>query len=189
LDVDVELRRVGRHLYSYLRSQRIPCAVGRHKIPLSKRAISDLLEKYCVDGLMGMGNPIEYKAKTAYDVVIRLTGRTIYINIKKDDEAAACFNVTWISSKSVIDRVMGDPAIAGNLYYIKITYKMGREYLKVTGVYLAGPLTSLRLIAFDRREKGSIPSGYRVPLFYNGAHYFLPDSSFTLLAPFRPTLR
>lgn len=176
------LEEIAGYIHEYLNEQDIVCAIGKNKLLLDKKAISDILEKYCIDALITeFGNNLEAKKRTAYDFSLTLDGEEIYVNIKTQDLKISQSNeVTWISSKSAILRTLQNPKIASNLYYLKISYVIDNNgEIVVRSTDIAGPLSKLKslLILYDKSRKTDIP--YRIPTYYNGAHYFLPNRAFS----------
>jgi len=176
------LVEIANYIQRYLNEQNISCVIGRHKLLLDKKAVSELLEKYSIDALMTkFGDTLEVKKRTAYDFSLSLNKEKIYVNIKTQDlETSQLSEVTWISSKSVIERVLQNPKIASSLYYLKISYIIDSHgKIVVKSADVAGPLSKLkgRLILYDKSQKTEIP--YRIPTYYNGAHYFLHNDEFS----------
>jgi len=176
------LVEIANYIQRYLNEQKIPCTIGRHKLLLDKKAISELLEKHSIDALMTkFGDALEAKKRTAYDFSLSLNKEEIYVNIKTQDlETSQLSDATWISSKSVIERAFQNPKIASSLYYLKISYIIDNHgKIVVKSADVAGPLSKLkgRLILYDKSQKTEIP--YRIPTYYNGAHYFLPNREFS----------
>jgi len=99
------LVEIANYIQRYLNEQNISCVIGRHKLLLDKKAVSELLEKYSIDALMTkFGDTLEVKKRTAYDFSLSLNKEKIYVNIKTQDlETSQLSEVTWISSKSVIE--------------------------------------------------------------------------------------
>ena len=67
------LVEIANYIQRYLNEQNISCVIGRHKLLLDKKAVSELLEKYSIDALMTkFGDTLEVKKRTAYDFSLSL---------------------------------------------------------------------------------------------------------------------
>ncbi len=80
-----EIRNLLQGLGQKFNAVQIPAKIGKNRLLLSTRAISDMIEKYCIDRLMidypGMVHPA--KEGKAFDVVIE-TMPPFNINIKTE---------------------------------------------------------------------------------------------------------
>lgn len=154
----------------HLNSVRIPVRVGKYKLELSARTLSDVIEKHTIDYMVDYfgKDKVQFKNWRGYDVIITLLEETIYVNIKTQ-EHNELLDATWLFSASVIKELQ-KKEILEHLYCIKFSYiKGGRDFLEFPSAKIAGPLSDVDLIYYT---KGDIPP-CRLRTEFNGTHCHL----------------
>jgi len=179
----MEIHRLIAGLGRELNAIQIPTKIGKSKLSLSTRAISDMIEKYCIDILMSRYGPnmvrLSEKGKP-YDVVIE--GESpLYINIKTELKGQLAYDAIWICSESVLRRM--SKMLKEILYYLRLEYAKN-DVITINKVSYAGPLSALgsQLIIYDKPNRKMARNGkrvnYRIATHYNGKHVHLLTSSF-----------
>lgn len=156
----------------YLNSIQIPMRIGKYKIELSTRTLSDVVEKHVISftiDFFGKDN-VKYGNWSGYDVIIiDLEGETIYINIKTN-----LFNPkmdgTWLCSASVIGR-LEKKGILKYLYCTKFEYIKENNFLKFISCKVAGPISDIQLIYYTKGET----TKYKIRKEFNGTHCHILD--------------
>lgn len=179
----MEIQKFLTGLDHELNAIKIPAKIGENKLSLSTRAISDMIEKYCIDVLMNRygQNIISIAGKgKPYDVVIE--GATlIYINIKTEFQGQLGYDAIWICSESALIRM--PESLKKSLYYLRLEYTQN-DIITIKRVSYAGPISALinKLIVYDK-SSGKMTQqdqavNYRIATHYNGKHVHLLTSSF-----------
>ena len=90
----------------YLNSIEIPVRIGKHKLELSSRTLSDVIEKHAIDYMIDYFGEDKVQSKNwrGYDVIIILLEETIYVNIKTQ-EYNENLDATWLFSASVVKQL------------------------------------------------------------------------------------
>lgn len=164
------LKEFAQRCKDHLNSVNIPVRIGKHKIGLSSRTLSDVIEKHTVDYMIDYfgKDKVQFKNWRGYDVIIILLEETIYVNIKTQ-EYNENLDATWLFSASVVKQLQKEH-ILEHLYCIKFEYiKQDRDYLNFTSGKVAGPLSDVELIYFT---KGAQPP-CRLRTEFNGTHCHL----------------
>jgi hypothetical protein len=154
----------------HLNSVKIPVSVGRHKLELSSRTLSDVIEKHTIDYMIDYfgEDKIRFKNWRGYDVIIILLEETIYVNIKTQ-EYKENLDATWLFSASVVKELQKQK-ILSHLYCIKFDYiKENRDSLEFPSAKITGPLSEVELIYYT---KGETPP-CRLRTEFNGTHCHL----------------
>jgi len=167
---------------SYLNQQRIRTRVGRNNLSLSRRSISDILEKWVMDFLLSShADLVQFKSGPGYDFIVTVSGERAFVNIKTEYERQG---YSWLCSSSVLTK---RKEILDKLYFYKLTYLDADGIVRVTDDAIAGPLKEL--ITWNRvviHKKGdALPEGIvrgDFPTHYNGEHCFLSRENFSLLS-------
>lgn len=155
---------------AHLNSVKIPVKIGRHKIELSSRTLSDVIEKHTIDYMIDYfgEDKVQFKNWRGYDVIIILLEQMVYINIKTQ-EYNEKLDATWLFSASVVKELQKHKLLE-HLYCIKFDYiKANRDYLEFTSGKIAGPLSNVDLIYYT---KGDEPP-CRLRTEFNGTHCHL----------------
>lgn len=177
-----EIRNFLQRIDQKLNAIQIPATVGKNRLTLSKRSISDLIEKYCIDILMidypEMVHPT--KEGKAFDVVIDATPN-FNINIKTEFRGQYRYDAIWLCSQSVLEKMLS--SLKETLYYLRLEYDLD-DIVHINQVSFAGPLRTLenQLIIFDKATGRMTQDGReincRLAKKYNGRHVHLLTSAF-----------
>ena len=166
------LRDFANKCREHLNSTGIPVAVGKHRLGLSPRSLSDLVEKHTVDFMIdyfGEKN-VWFGDWDGYDAVIIAKG-PIYVNVKIA-EFGDKLEASWVFSASTQQKVKD---ILAGLYLIKFEYhKEGRDFLEVSSAKVAGPLSSVELICYAKGD----PAPCKLRKDFNGTHCHLRNTYF-----------
>lgn len=164
------LKEFSQRCKDHLNSLEILVTIGEHKLLLSSRTLSDVIEKHTIDLMIdyfGEGN-VKFKNWRGYDVIIITLEETIYVNIKTN-EYNENLDATWLFSASVVKQLQKEH-ILEHLYCIKFEYiKQDRDYLNFMSGKVAGPLSDVELIYYT---KGASPP-CRLRTEFNGTHCHL----------------
>jgi hypothetical protein len=161
------LKEFAQKCKNYLNSARIPIQIGRHKLELSSRTLSDVIEKNTIDFMIDYfgKDKVKFKNWRGYDVIIITLEETLYVNIKTQEQNEN-LEATWLFSASVVEELKKGKIIE-HLYCIKFDYvKQHREFLLFPSVKVAGPLSVVDLIYYT---KGDDPP-CRLRTEFNGTH-------------------
>ncbi|MBI4378003.1 MAG: hypothetical protein HY578_02785 [Nitrospinae bacterium] len=164
------LKEFSQECKDHLNSVKIPIKIGKHKIELSSRTLSDVIEKHTIDFMIDYfgRNKVKFKNWRGYDVVIITLDEILYVNIKTQ-EYNEKLDATWLFSASVVKELKKEK-ILEHLYCTKFEYiKENRDYLEFPFGKVAGPLSEVDLIYYTR---GDTPS-CRIRTEYNGTHCHL----------------
>lgn len=151
----------------YLNAVQIPVRIGKHKLGLSSRTLSDVIEKHTIDYMIDYfgKDKVQFKNWRGYDVIIILLEETIYVNIKTQ-EYNELLDATWLFSASVV-KTLEEQRILEHLYCIKFDYiKETRDFLEFPSAKVVGPLSEVELIYYT---KGSKPP-CKLRTEFNGTH-------------------
>ncbi|MBI5188440.1 MAG: hypothetical protein HZA07_05140 [Nitrospirae bacterium] len=154
----------------HLNFVKIPVKIGKYKIELSSRTLSDVIEKHTVDYMIDYfgKDKVQFKNWRGYDVIIILLEQTIYVNIKTQ-EYNEILDATWLFSASVVKELQKQK-IFEYLYCIKFEYiKENRVFLEFPFAKVAGPLSKVDLVYYTKGEKP--PCKLRTE--FNGTHCHL----------------
>ena len=154
----------------YLNSVQIPVRVGKRKLELSSRTLSDVVEKHTIDYMIDYfgEDKVQFKNWRGYDVIIILLEETIYVNIKTQ-EYNKNLDATWLFSASVV-KYLQKERILEHLYCTKFEYsKEGRDYLEIVTGKVAGALADVDLIYYTKGDKPPC----RLRTEFNGTHCHL----------------
>jgi hypothetical protein len=154
----------------YLNSLKIPVRIGKHKLQLSSRTLSDVIEKHTIDLMIDYfgKDRVKFKSWRGYDVIIITLEETLYVNIKTN-EYNESLDATWLFSASVVKDLQKE-GILEHLYCIKFKYiKQNRDYLEFTSGKIAGPLSEVDLIYYTKGDKPPC----RLRTEFNGTHCHL----------------
>lgn len=160
---------------NHLNSVKIPVKIGKHKIELSSRTLSDVIEKHAIDYMIDYFGEerVQFKNWRGYDVIIILLEETIYINIKTQ-EYNEKLDATWLFTASVVKELQKQK-ILEHLYCIKFDHiRENRDFLEFTSAKVAGPLSQVDLIYYT---KGDV-SPCRLRTEFNGTHCHLKNEFF-----------
>lgn len=166
----VILKKFVQECKEYLNSVQIQVRIGKHKIELSSRTLSDVIEKHTIDYMIDYfgEDKVQFKNWRGYDVVILLLEETIYVNIKTQ-EYNKNLDATWLFSASVVKELQKQE-IFKHLYCVKFEYiKENQDFLKFLYAKVAGPLSQVDLIYYT---KGKNPP-CRLRTEFNGTHCHL----------------
>ncbi|MBI3812959.1 MAG: hypothetical protein HY279_00630 [Nitrospinae bacterium] len=155
---------------AHLNSVKIPVKIGRHKIELSSRTLSDVIEKHTIDYLIDYfgEDKVKFKNWRGYDVIIIFIEETVYINIKTQ-EYNERLDATWLFSASVVKELQRQKTLE-HLYCIKFDYiKENCDYLEFASGKIAGPLSKVDLIYYTKGDKPPC----RLRTEFNGTHCHL----------------
>lgn len=153
-----------------LKSVQIPIRVGKHKLELSSRTLSDVIEKHTTDYMIDYfgADKVQFKNWRGYDVIIILLEETVYVNIKTQ-EYTELLDATWLFSASVVKELQKQK-ILEHLYCIKFEYiKESRDFLEFPAAKVAGPLSEVDLIYYTKGENPPC----RLRTEFNGTHCHL----------------
>lgn len=178
----MDIRSLVRGAPSYVNQQAIPTTIGRNNLPLSRRSISDILEKWVMDFLLSNhGDLVQFKSGPGYDFIIAGNGETAFVNIKTEYGKQ---EYSWLCSSSVLTKRKD---ILDKLYFYKLTYTEVDKTVRVTDAAIAGPLQDLitrrRIVIHTKGEP--LPEGIargELPTHYNGEHCFLRRENFRPLS-------
>ncbi len=166
----IVLKEFTQKCKDHLSSVKIPVRIGKHKLELSSRTLSDVIEKHTVDFMIdyfGKDN-VKFKNWRGYDVIIITVDETLYVNIKTQ-EYNDKLDATWLFSASVV-KELRKGKILECLYCAKFEYiKDNRDYLAFPYGKVAGPLSEVDLIYYT---KGTKPP-CRLRTEFNGTHCHL----------------
>lgn len=166
----VILKAFTKECKDYLNSVRVPVRIGKHKLELSSRTLSDVIEKHTIDLMIDYfgEDKVKFKNWRGYDVIIVTLEETIYVNIKTQ-EYNENLDATWLFSASVVKQLQKE-SILKHLYCTKFEYiKQNKDYLEFVAGKVAGPLSEVDLIYYT---KGSIPP-CKLRTEFNGTHCHL----------------
>ncbi len=170
------LARAFHGVPQFLDEQQVQSTVGRNEIPLSKRSISDILEKLVIDFLLtNHPNLLNRKSGPGYDLILSFPSE-VYVNIKTEDGARP---YSWLCSSSVISN--SKKQVLDSLFFYKLTYSLSRgpsqrEVVRITDAAIAGPVASVKDFIVTYERGSPLPpgiSGKELPTHYNGRHSFL----------------
>src|SRR5262249_50861151 len=143
-------------------------SIGKHKLKLSTRTLSDMVEKHSLDfaiDFFGQEN-VTYKAWNGYDVILALPER-VYVNIKTN-EFGQELDGTWVFSASV-GKKLRERGILEHLWCVKFEYdKSGGEVMHFLNGKVAGPLSKLTLVTHP--DPSGAPTNWKIRTEYNGVH-------------------
>lgn len=166
------LKEFTQECKNHLNSVKIPVKIGKHKIELSSRTLSDVIEKHTIDFMIDYfgKNKVKFKNWRGYDVIIITLDETLYVNIKTQ-EYNEKLDATWLFSASVVKELQKQK-ILEHLYCIKFDYiKETRDYLEFPSGKIAGPLSNVDLIYYTKGNKPPC----RLRTEFNGTHCHLMD--------------
>ena len=166
------LKKFARACKSHLNSLEIPSKIGKHKIELSSRTLSDVIEKHTIDFMVDYfgKDKVKFKNWRGYDVIIITLEETLYVNIKTQ-EYNETLDATWLFSASVVKELQ-KKGIIEHLYCIKFEYiKQNRDFLELPSVKIAGPLSEVDLIYYTKGDKPPC----RLRTEFNGTHCHLAN--------------
>lgn len=166
------LREFTQKCKEHLNSAQIPVRIGKHKLELSSRTLSDVIEKHTIDYMIDYfgKDRVQFKNWRGYDVIIILLEETIYANIKTQ-EYNENLDATWLFSASVV-KDLEKSGILKHLYCTKFEYiKQDRDYLEIVAGKVAGPLSDVDLIYYTKGDKPSC----RLRTEFNGTHCHLQN--------------
>ncbi|MEK7846946.1 MAG: hypothetical protein AAB257_08295, partial [Nitrospinota bacterium] len=97
------LREFTQKCKNHLNSVKIPVRIGIHKLELSSRTLSDVIEKHTIDFMIDYfgEDKVKFKNWRGYDVIIITLRETLYVNIKTQ-EYNESLEATWLFSASVV---------------------------------------------------------------------------------------
>lgn len=156
----------------HLNSKKIPSKIGKHKIELSSRTLSDVIEKHTIDFMIDYfgEEKVKFKNWRGYDVIIITLEEPLYVNIKTQ-EYNENLDATWLFSASVVEELK-ESNIFEHLYCIKFEYiKQNIDFLEFPSVKVAGPLSEVDLIYFKKGDKPPC----RLRAEFNGTHCHLSN--------------
>lgn len=154
----------------HLNSVKIPLRIGKHKLGLSSRTLSDVIEKHTIDFMIDYfgEDKVIFKNWRGYDVIIILLEETIYVNIKSQEYNEE-LDATWLFSASVV-KYLKKKGILEFLYCTKFDYiKQNRDILEIVSGKVAGPLSDVDLIYYTKGDKPPC----RLRTEFNGTHCHL----------------
>ncbi len=154
----------------HLNSIQIPVKVGKHKLELSSRTLSDVIEKHTIDYMIDYfgEDKVQFKNWRGYDVIIILLEEKVYVNIKTQ-EYNENLDASWLFSASVVKHLQ-EEGIFEHLYCVKFEYlKKDRDFLEFKSGKVAGPLSNVELIYYTKGEKPPC----RLRTEFNGTHCHL----------------
>jgi hypothetical protein len=166
------LKKFARNCKDHLNSLEIPLKIGKHKIELSSRTLSDVIEKHTIDFMIDYfgKDKVKFKNWRGYDVIIITLEETLYVNIKTQ-ECNEILDATWLFSASVVKELQKKDIIE-HLYCIKFEYiKQNRDFLEFPSVKIAGPLSQVSLIYYTKGDKPPC----RLRTEFNGTHCHLAN--------------
>jgi hypothetical protein len=155
---------------AHLDSVQIPTGIGKYKLKLSSRTLSDVIEKHSIDYMIDYfgEDKVKFKNWRGYDVIIILLEETIYVNIKTQ-EYNEPLDATWLFSASVV-KSLEEEGILEHLYCTKFEYiKQDRDYLEFPRALVAGPLSEVKLIYYTKGDEAPC----RLRMEFNGTHCHL----------------
>lgn len=156
----------------HLNDQQIPTKVGRHKLELSTRTLSDVTEKLVIDYMIDYfgSESVSHKSWQGYDAILTLPEEIFYLNMKAY-EYTELLDATWLFSASVVPN-LGKRGVLGRLYCLKFEYlKQGRDYLEFVSGKVAGPISEVPLISYTKGD----PKPCRLRAEFNGTHCHIPN--------------
>lgn len=166
------LKELAQKCQQHLNSLRIPLRIGKHKLELSSRTLSDLVEKHTVDFMIdyfGQGK-VKFKSWRGYDVIVIAPEGPIYVNIKTA-EFGGGLDATWLFSASIVPE-LDAKSILARLYCVKFEYaKKGADFLEFLLAKVAGPVSEIELIYYTR----GAPPPCKLRAEFNGSHCHLPN--------------
>jgi len=164
------LKEFAQKCKDHLTSAQIPVKIGKHKIELSSRTLSDVIEKHTIDFMIDYfgKDKVRFKNWRGYDVIIITLEETLYVNIKTQ-EYNENLEAAWLFSASVVKELEKE-GIMEHLYCTKFEYiKQNRDFLEFTSAKVAGPLSDVDLIYYT---KGNNPP-CKLRTEFNGTHCHL----------------
>jgi hypothetical protein len=164
------LKEFAQKCKDHLTSVQIPVKIGKHKIELSSRTLSDVIEKHTIDFMIDYfgKDKVKFKNWRGYDVIIITLEETLYVNIKTQ-EYNENLEATWLFSASVVKQLERE-GIMEHLYCIKFEYiKQNRDFIEFTSGKVAGPLSNVDLIYYTKGNNP--PCNLRTE--FNGTHCHL----------------
>lgn len=169
------LRQFCTDCCSYLNAQSIETKIGKYRLELSSRTLSDIVEKRTIDYMIDYfgEDKVSFGNWRGYDVVIITLEETLYVNVKTNEQNPK-LDATWLCSASVIDHLRKQ-AILDHLYCVKFEYvKEGRDALAFVSGKVAGPVSDINLIDHTKGQ----PSQYRLRTEFNGTHCHILESDY-----------
>lgn len=166
----IALKEFTQKCKNHLNSVQLPVRIGKHKLQLSSRTLSDVIEKHTIDYVIDYfgKDKVKFKNWRGYDVIILLLGETIYVNIKTQ-EYNENLDATWLFSASVVKELQKQ-RILEHLYCVKFDYiKEDRDFLEFPSAKVAGPLSEVDLIYYTKGDT----SPCRLRTEFNGTHCHL----------------
>ncbi len=154
----------------HLASLQIPAKIGKHKLELSSRTLSDVIEKHTIDYMIDYfgEDKVKFKNWRGYDAIVILLEETVYVNIKTQ-ESNRNLDATWLFSASVVKQLQ-EQKLLEHLYCIKFDYiKEDQDFLEFPSAKVAGPLSEVDLIYYTKSEKPPC----RLRTEFNGTHCHL----------------
>lgn len=167
------LKSFNKNCVAHLNSLKIPSRVGKHKLELSSRTLSDVIEKQTIDYMIDYFGPekVQFKNWRGYDVIILLLDETVYVNIKTQEHNDV-LEATWLFSASVV-KELEKKQILEHLYCIKFDYvRSSGSFLVFNSAKVAGPLSEVELISYKKGD----PLPCRLRAEFNGTHCHLKNS-------------
>lgn len=164
------LKEFAQKCKDHLTSAQIPVKIGKHKIELSSRTLSDVIEKHTIDFMIDYfgKDKVKFKNWRGYDVIIITLEETLYVNIKTQ-EYNENLEAAWLFSASVVKQLERE-GIMEHLYCTKFEYiKQNRNFLEFASAKVAGPLSDVDLIYYT---KGTNPP-CKLRTEFNGTHCHL----------------
>jgi hypothetical protein len=163
-----QLRQFADSCCKHLNEAQVQTSIGRHKLRLSTRTLSDIVEKLSIDHMIeffGQEN-VSFKNWNGYDVILAVPDK-IYVNIKTN-EYNRDLEGTWVFSASVGTKLKAQ-GILEHLYCVKFEYdKPGGEIMRFRNGKVAGPLAGLSLVTHP--DPAGMPTTLRIRTEYNGVH-------------------
>lgn len=166
----VILKEFTQKCKDHLNSAKIPIKIGKHKIELSSRTLSDVIEKHTIDFMIDYfgKDKVKFKNWRGYDVIVITLEETLYVNIKTQ-EYNETLEATWLFSASVVEELKKG-GIMEHLYCTKFEYiKQNRDFLEFSSGKVAGPLSNVDLIYYTKGDEP--PCKLRTE--FNGTHCHL----------------
>ena len=161
------LKEFAQKCKDHLNSTRVPVKIGKHKIGLSSRTLSDVIEKHAIDFMIDYfgKDKVKFKNWRGYDVIIITLEETLYVNIKTQEHNEN-LEATWLFSASVVEELQKADIIE-HLYCVKFDYiKQNKDFLEFISGKVVGPLSNVDLIYYT---KGSKPP-CKLRTEFNGTH-------------------
>ena len=166
----IALKKFAKKCNQHLESLKLPYRLGKHKLDMSTRTLSDVIEKHTIDFMIDYfgKDKVQFKNWRGYDVIIILLEEKVYVNIKTQEHTEA-LDATWLFSASVV-KELKEKNILDHLYCIKFDYlKKGCNYIRFTASKVAGPISEVELIYYTKGD--ALPCRLRGE--FNGTHCHL----------------